>query len=240
MEDDDAPGVPEWVVTYGDMMSLLLTFFIMLVSLSEIIENDKYRAILDALQRYTGYKTTPTSPPGDHFPLNSVIEKLKTLGSFAQQTRGTAGIRTDAVEGESVHVYRTRDGSARLVGEPLRFAPLSADLTDESKHRLVEISHALSGKPNKVEIRGHASPRSEHPNRTPADQMVLCYRRARAALEFLLSRGVDRDRLRIVTYGDLQPANITGDEKAVQHDRVEVFIIDAYAEEYVGPPSAND
>ena len=26
MEDED-PGVPEWVVTYGDMMSLLLTFF---------------------------------------------------------------------------------------------------------------------------------------------------------------------------------------------------------------------
>ncbi|MBL4886213.1 MAG: flagellar motor protein MotB, partial [Planctomycetaceae bacterium] len=36
MDDDEPPGVPEWVVTYGDMMSLLLTFFIMLVSLSEV------------------------------------------------------------------------------------------------------------------------------------------------------------------------------------------------------------
>ena len=35
-ENDSSPGVPEWVVTYGDMMSLLLTFFIMLVSLSEL------------------------------------------------------------------------------------------------------------------------------------------------------------------------------------------------------------
>ena len=36
--EDEAPGVPEWVVTYGDMMSLLLTFFIMLVSMSELKE----------------------------------------------------------------------------------------------------------------------------------------------------------------------------------------------------------
>ena len=46
MEDDGPPGVPEWVVTYGDMMSLLLTFFIMLVSLSEVVADQKYRAIL--------------------------------------------------------------------------------------------------------------------------------------------------------------------------------------------------
>ena len=29
---DDEPGIPAWVVTYGDMMSLLLTFFILLLS----------------------------------------------------------------------------------------------------------------------------------------------------------------------------------------------------------------
>ena len=31
---DDGGGVPEWVLTYGDMMSLLLCFFILLYSLS--------------------------------------------------------------------------------------------------------------------------------------------------------------------------------------------------------------
>ena len=30
------PGVPEWVVTYGDLMSLLLCFFILLAAFSEI------------------------------------------------------------------------------------------------------------------------------------------------------------------------------------------------------------
>jgi chemotaxis protein MotB len=62
--DDETPGVPEWVVTYGDMMSLLLTFFIMLVSLSDVKADAKYRAILESLQKYTGYRTSPITPPG--------------------------------------------------------------------------------------------------------------------------------------------------------------------------------
>ena len=65
MDDDGPPGVPEWVVTYGDMMSLLLTFFIMLVSLSEVIAEKKYRAVLEALDQHMngGYTTAPASPP---------------------------------------------------------------------------------------------------------------------------------------------------------------------------------
>jgi chemotaxis protein MotB len=33
-DEPEEMEIPEWVVTFGDMMSLLLTFFIMLVSLS--------------------------------------------------------------------------------------------------------------------------------------------------------------------------------------------------------------
>jgi len=55
---DDEPeeiGIPEWVVTFGDMMSLLLTFFIMLVSLSEIKEEEQYQAMTDSIQESFGY-----------------------------------------------------------------------------------------------------------------------------------------------------------------------------------------
>ena len=76
MEDDGPPGVPEWVVTYGDMMSLLLTFFIMLVSLSEVIAEKKYRAVLEALDQHMngGYSTAPSSPPGRNYAANDHFE----------------------------------------------------------------------------------------------------------------------------------------------------------------------
>ena len=35
-KEEARAGAPEWMVTYGDMMSLLLVFFVALVSMSEI------------------------------------------------------------------------------------------------------------------------------------------------------------------------------------------------------------
>ena len=44
--EEPPTGAPAWMVTYGDMMSLLLCFFIMLVAMSEIKE-DKFKKILE-------------------------------------------------------------------------------------------------------------------------------------------------------------------------------------------------
>ncbi len=41
-------GAPEWMVTFGDMMSLLLTFFIMLLSMSTM-DVVKYRQVVESL-----------------------------------------------------------------------------------------------------------------------------------------------------------------------------------------------
>jgi len=53
-DEEGGTGVPEWVVTYGDMMSLLLTFFIMLVSMSELKEDGRNRAMMDAIRQRFG------------------------------------------------------------------------------------------------------------------------------------------------------------------------------------------
>src|SRR5262245_53204343 len=52
--EDPPPGAPEWAVTYGDMMSLILTFFIMLVAMSELKKNDKFQGVADALEQQFG------------------------------------------------------------------------------------------------------------------------------------------------------------------------------------------
>ena len=53
---EDPPRVPEWVITYGDMMSLLLTFFVMMVSMSDLKRNDKFQTVADAMEHQFGQR----------------------------------------------------------------------------------------------------------------------------------------------------------------------------------------
>ena len=53
-------GAPGWVVTFGDMMSLLLTFFILLLSFATM-EKIKYKVLAGSIQTAFGVQeVTPT------------------------------------------------------------------------------------------------------------------------------------------------------------------------------------
>lgn len=238
MDDDAPPSVPEWVVTYGDMMSLLLTFFIMLVSLSEVVADQKYRAILQALQNYGAYSSGAAAPPGKNFPANSLIEKLETLGSFTNEEDGRGGVKRPGVEGDSLRVKRMREGAPQLVGEPILFEAGEARIRPSQENNLLLIVAELAGKPNKISLRGHVG----SPPGGEADtveefrrKMILSYERGRAVWSFLLREGIAEDRMRITAVGDAEPGEPSADQTALHPDRVEVIILDTFAEEFIGP-----
>jgi chemotaxis protein MotB len=78
---EEVAGVPEWVVTYGDMMSLLLTFFIMLVSMSEVRSDDgKVRAMMDAFHERFGPTMGKKGAPGESAQDSSNQSKVSSKG----------------------------------------------------------------------------------------------------------------------------------------------------------------
>src|SRR5437868_5109337 len=85
IEEDPPAGAPEWVVTYGDMMSLLLTFFIMLVSMSELkTDEGKYRAMMDAVKQIFGPQFGHAGAPGASLQKTSMYNKLASLGAASE------------------------------------------------------------------------------------------------------------------------------------------------------------
>ncbi|MBT4864179.1 MAG: hypothetical protein HON53_03535 [Planctomycetaceae bacterium] len=233
--EDDAPGVPEWVVTYGDMMSLLLTFFIMLVSLSDVVAEAKYQAILSALYEKLGYETAAHTPPGKQFPLNALVTNLEALGSFTNEDDGRNGVRHPSVEGDDLKVFRTREGESRLAGRPVFYPPFAVDFTDDARPELNAVAAELVGKPNKVVIRVYASKTPLPADSQYADKIALTYARGRKVYHFLVGQGVDYRRMRVDAMADNDPLSQTEDEQAAKLDRVEVIILNAFAEEFVGP-----
>ena len=81
IEEEPEPGVPEWVVTFGDLMSLLLTFFIMLVSMSEIKEEKQYQAMVESFRKQFGHDSSLASlVPGEIRPRNSMSPHVNSEG----------------------------------------------------------------------------------------------------------------------------------------------------------------
>jgi len=240
MEDDAPAGVPEWVVTYGDMMSLLLTFFIMLVSLSEVVADQKYRAVMEAIHKRLGYRTGPLAPPGDSYPLNSLIERLKTLGSHTNEDRGRGGVKSKGPPGTDFRVFRRRDGTAINVGGKLAFAPGDAELSPTVREGLREVARVLSGKPNKIEVRGHTSAAPLPPDCPYPDKFLLSYARARNVLDFLEAQGIERNRLRASAAGDSMSLSASGDMQAEDSDCVEIFVLDTFSSDFSGERDVPD
>ena len=70
-------GAPAYMLTYGDMMTLLLCFFVILVAMSEIKEDRKYDDVVRSIQEAFGYAGGVGRIRTDMAPLNSSLDKTR-------------------------------------------------------------------------------------------------------------------------------------------------------------------
>lgn len=231
MNDDEEEeiGIPEWVVTFGDMMSLLLTFFIMLVSLSEVKEEETYQAMVDSMQQQFGYtKALKSLTPGKARPRTTEFSVLSTTGRAKKKDTATGGVPQKAPIGEERHVRIVRPGQLTAIGSVV-FFDIGSDEIDTSATRVLrQAADQLRGKPQKIEVRGHAS--AEYAARTSGTEnaVSLGFRRAAAVRRFLVEQeGIAPARFRISSAADSEPINRNGATGALaKNARVEVFLLD--------------
>ena len=237
--EDPPAGMPEWIVTFGDMMSLLLTFFIMLVSMSEIKSQDKYQAMADSMRKQFGFDLSTTSViPGWARPRDSAIAQVATAGRARKQDTMMGGQKVRAPSGENATVRMVRPGTKTGVGTAIQFAADAAELSDENKQALQIVALELSGKPQKIEIRGHAGKRPVPPASGYDDQWGLAYARCRSTMRFLVDElQIDTQRIRIAVAGANEPIHLGSDpNKLRQNDRAEIYLLDEIVSDLSGTP----
>jgi chemotaxis protein MotB len=237
--EDPPNGIPDWIVTYGDMMSLLLTFFIMLVSMSELKQNDKFQGIADSLQQHFGYDTSTTSVvPGELRPRNSTFAALALAGRSKRigAMEGTAKERSTT--GTQPRVRIIRPGNRTTIGTVIYFSEQDTHLSSQAQGELREVASVLGGKPQKIEVRGHTLQRPLAPGERASDHWELAYRRSHATMQFLVDElKIDPQRIRISVAGPYEPAHISADaERLRENPRVEVFMLEEVASELAGTP----
>lgn len=223
--------MPEWVVTYGDMMSLLLTFFIMLVSLSEMKKDGQLRAMLDALQERFGSSTSMTSGvPGKSLQETSFYSQMKSSGMRSEDGVKKRSRDADGNVGKFDTVTRINHGTVETTGGATVFEPFSADLDEGIRENLKILAEVLRNRPNLICIRGHASPEPLPPDSPYQDSFELSFARAQAVAQYFIEeQGLPRDRLIVSAAGETEPRMLSRDARVIaSNHRVDVFLIDAY------------
>ena len=236
-EEPEDLGIPAWVVTFGDMMSLLLTFFIMLVSLSEIKEEETYQALVDSMQRQFGYtRTLEAMTPGKSRPRTTAFTTLATTGRAKKMDTAKGGVPDKAPSGEEPQVRVVRPGQMTAVGSVIFFELGSDEVSKSADAVISELAAQLRGKPQKIEVRGHVS--AEYAARTEGtdEAILLGFRRAAAVGRILVDReGLDPARFRISSAGKSEPMNGTPRSGAISRNpRVEVFLLDETVQDLRG------
>ena len=82
LPEEEKPGIPAWVVTFADLMSLLMCFFVLLLSFSEI-DAQKFKQIAGELSKAFGVQREVPAleiPQGTSPIFDKFSPALKTFG----------------------------------------------------------------------------------------------------------------------------------------------------------------
>jgi chemotaxis protein MotB len=232
-------GAPEWMVTYGDMMTLLLCFFVILFSLSELKKEEQVREILESLNKaFGGYKTSMGPTPGPEPPKNTLLQILRRIRPrIDPKKRGHAVV--EGQTGRYTEVRRVNEGAEFQIGRGGRspFARGEDRILPEFEPELRRLADALRGCNNVLSVRGHCSLDDFAPGSAREKYDELSYARARAIKEFLVGRcGIRPKRIRAVACGANQPLNArayTAEEHA-DNRRVEIIFRQVLVDDF-GP-----
>jgi chemotaxis protein MotB len=237
IEEEPPAAIPEWVVTFGDMMSLLLTFFIMLVSMSEMKQEEKFKAMLESMRRQFGHESSASSMMPGLSHGNSSMPFIAPSHSRAQRKNlQKGGNDTQGVPGDHSRVQTIRPGRSATTGGVIFFDEMSADLTDEARAALQVIAKEVAGKPQKLEVRGHTSRRPVNSSQGVRDHWDLAYNRCYNVMQYLIDQGIEPQRIRLGSAGAYEPVEEGLDPlERERNARVEVLMWDERASD----PSEN-
>lgn len=233
-------GAPHWFVTFADMMTLLLGFFILLVSFANQ-DLAKFKQLMGGMRDAFGARTEQTGgapPAGSSLtgqdPYAEILRQAEArvqiapkegAGQISILEMKQVGSIVESVfqelNAQGVDVEETEEGVVVRVQGQLMFEPGAAEIRQEGQP-VIEMVSRLMGRYNlDLHIMGHTDNAPISTARYPSN-WELSSARASAVLRYLVEKGADPRRLVAVGFADSRPLadNLTPDGRS-KNRRVE-------------------
>lgn len=231
---DGVDGAPMWITTFVDMVSLLVTFFILLYTFSSIREFDTFtypKNIISTSGLFEGDASDTMEAPDDDLmlgmdlargsrkrhtrPVNELLENMEEMGQKL----------TD--EHVPIDLRKVGDGLRIEFPENAGFPPGGARVNGALRTALAELGETISFYPLMVVVEGHTDD-AFRPSPTFPDAYAMSVARAQAAADVLVDvAGFDATLIMLEGHGPDRPRR-KGAATAVErraNRRVEVRLV---------------
>lgn len=222
------PGAPGWMATFSDLVTLLLTFFILLYALSKQDES-KFKAVAGSIREAFGGNTKnigevvmpgkspddsptmiesqePVQPfPIDFLTTDGILDKLEINRESTEDLNEMKEALKEFDLSGSVNIYELTEGVKVRVKDRIYFKPGSIAIDSiqmEVFEKLIKLLQKEKGW--KIFIEGHAS-KGERWTEENADAFSLSAKRSEVVSRYLIKRGVSVEQISAVFYGDSRP-----------------------------------
>ncbi len=235
--------MPEWLAAFGDLMSLLLCFFVLLLSMSSMDAKKVSEAIgslsgamsvleggikTEVSKRRIQEATPIESADETSDQVNRISAAMKEMNEIQELQASTQG------NGAVVSLEEAQDGFVIELPASLLFKQGSAVIQNEdSLLFLKRIALVIGELPNEttVSVCGHTDDQGPGAKSPYKDNWELSSARAISVLQELLLDGVDPKRISAVGYAEFSPKATNATESGrEQNRRVELRFYGSKAE----------
>lgn len=230
--DEVEEGAPTWIVTFADLVTLLMVFFILLFAMGTI-EDEKFRQIKESLKDALGEDTIPEAGIREGLDVVKQILDEKTVHAVdevgAMVAKEIEEIASEVEEfvyknklSGQVEVSSDERGAVITLSDTVLFPPGAARMTFKGRETIKQIFDLLKQFDYQVKIEGHTD---NIPIRTeifPSNWELSAHRAAEVA-RMLVDEGFPPHHLSIEGFAGYRPkvANDSPQNRAVNR-RIEI------------------
>lgn len=234
-------GSPLWMTTYSDMVTLLLTFFILLFTMS-VIDIERFQTVIISIQTsfmgHTGIMEQTPEPfesPDDarsfedgFFSEAAMIERAREAEAIMAQVESF--LAEMGLEGQ-VEVRLDERGVVMELPDYIFFERARADLRPEARLVLDKFSDLFENLGRGVIIEGHTCNLPINVPDFPSNWELSVIRSVRVTRYLVEERGLDPHLFTATGYGEFQPLepNLTPEARA--RNRRVTIVISVYSPE---------
>jgi len=210
---------PTWMITYGDMMSLLLCMFILILSFSSV-ETDKFKKAAGSLRGALGIKFTAAETSTSR----ALLQQMQDA-----QTREALEQMEETLREQDAQKYvrweTTPEGIRIVMNDPLLFDLGKADLKPAVFPILQAIVKVIEARnPPEIEVLGHTDDLPIHTDKFPSNWELSAARALKVVQYFARQGNIEPRRLSAIGYGEYRPAYQNTERDRPKNRRVEILL----------------